>query len=74
MSGDAKVGELYEFALERFQDAPVIKRGRLCRALALIIGDEGHARTLNTLADELEAIEARHQQLLLDLRQATSNA
>jgi hypothetical protein len=60
--------ELYEFVLENLPSAPIAKRARLCRTLAVIIGDEPCARELNAQAARLEAIDQDHGQLLLAYR------
>ncbi len=60
---------LVEFVLERSVEEPLSKRGALYRALAAELpGCSEEFKALMAMADELEAIEARHQQLLLDLR------
>lgn len=66
---------LTEFVLEKSTEEPLRRRLLLYRALAAGLPEASEDfRKLMTLADELESIEARHQQLLLDLRQSTSNA
>jgi hypothetical protein len=64
------VGLLYDFVLEKAADEPLRRRLVLYRALAEVMPSPKECRELSRLADELEAIEARHQQLLLDLRGA----
>jgi hypothetical protein len=60
---------LHDFVLEKSADEPVRKRLLLYRALAAVLPAPEKCRELIALADELESIEARHNQLLLDLRQ-----
>jgi hypothetical protein len=62
-----------EFALRHAPAAPLPERSRLYRAIALIAGDEKRAIEMNALAQELDDIEARHQQLLLNFRQRSES-
>jgi hypothetical protein len=60
---------LTQFVLEQSINEPLQLRMLLYRALAAELpGRSPEFRQFTSLADELEAIEARHQQLLLDLR------
>jgi hypothetical protein len=59
---------LAEFILEQASAQPMDRRILLYRALSTELRDCGLQDKCTALADELEAIEARHQQLLLDLR------
>jgi hypothetical protein len=54
--------------LEKASEEPLQKRVSLYRDAAATIASSRVSARLSRLADELEAIEARHQQLLLDLR------
>jgi hypothetical protein len=63
------VSLLCDFVLEKSADEPVRRRLVLYRALATIVPVPAKCRELASLAAELEAIETRHNQLLLDLRQ-----
>lgn len=60
--------ELFEFVLEKLADAPVGKRVRLYRAIAMHSGDPAEAKRLNLLAADLEELERKHAQLLLDFQ------
>jgi hypothetical protein len=60
---------LIEFVLEKSSAEPVSRRLQLYRALAAEMPDSGlEFKLLTSLADALEDVEARHDQLLLDLR------
>jgi hypothetical protein len=59
---------LFDFVLEKAADETAARRVRLYRALASVIGNESDAVTLVTLADDLEAIERKHRQLVLDFK------
>jgi hypothetical protein len=65
MSLEPKMSELCEFVAVRLIEVPLAQRARLCRSLALIAGDEDQARGLIDEAVQLEAIERKHEQLLL---------
>ena len=57
-----------EFALQHAPEVALHRRTQLYRDLAELTPDESRARDLNTLANELEAIEARHEQLVMDFK------
>lgn len=67
-----KVRDLYEFVLAKLDSEPVGARCKLMRSLSLIIGDEMVSNQLNALADELEQIERKHRQLVLDFKRRAS--
>lgn len=56
------------FVLDRAGEEPIARRARLYRDLAELAVDESIALRLQVLAAELEDIEARHHQLVLDFR------
>lgn len=61
---------LVEFVLEKSVEAPLGRRALLYRALAAELpGTAPQFKRLTRLADELEAIEERHEQLLLNFRE-----
>lgn len=55
------------YILERLPSEPIARRIELTRALALISPTREQVE-LNKMADELENIERRHQQLLLNFK------
>ena len=59
---------LFDFVLEKAAEETASRRVQLYRALASVIGHEKEAITLITLADDLEAIERKHRQLVLDFK------
>lgn len=62
---------LTEFVLARSIGEPVEVRVRLYRALAADFPETADEfKILTTFADELEAIDEKHEQLLLNLRRA----
>ena len=56
------------YVLARAQDEPLRLRAKLYRALAAIASTPRRQRALDGLAADLEAIEARHEQLMFDFR------
>jgi hypothetical protein len=60
---------LAEFILEQASEQPLERRILLYRALSVELRHRDLQKKCTALADELESIEARHNQLLLDLRQ-----
>jgi len=65
---------LTEFILEQASKQPVEHRILLYRALSVELRDRALQMKCTALADDLEAIEARHQQLLLDFRAPRQSA
>jgi hypothetical protein len=59
---------LQEFILEKIEGESLGRRIVLKRALAHETTDKTLALRLNALADDLEQIEARHRQLVLDFK------
>ncbi len=59
---------LEEFILEKASGEPIRRRLLIYRALACQIKDLNFKKELNALAQELEAAEHHHQQLLLSFR------
>lgn len=60
---------LNEFVLERVAEVPLHRRITILRALAALLPAKStKSRALLAMADELQAIEERHQQLLLDFK------
>ncbi len=60
---------LTQFVLEHTTDSPLPLRMQLYRALAAELPEEAEEfQRLTKLADELEDIESRHQQLVMDFR------
>jgi hypothetical protein len=59
--------------LEKASEEPLQKRVALYRDAASTIASSRLSAQLSRLADELEAIETRHKQLLLDLRNQEGN-
>jgi hypothetical protein len=53
------------------QSEPIDTRIELARALAAMSADKTQAALLNQMADELEAVQRRHKQLVLDFRRRT---
>lgn len=61
-----------DYVLGHCTDEPLTLRLRLYRALAADLPEKTETfRRLTRMADDLEAIEAAHAQLLLDFRAAT---
>ncbi|MBI3885903.1 MAG: hypothetical protein HY302_09280 [Opitutae bacterium] len=56
------------FILEHSAELPLSKRAGLYRDMADLTTDEARADTLTALADDLAAIEQRHDQLVLDFK------
>jgi hypothetical protein len=69
---DKPASLLFDFVLEKSADEPLRRRVVIYRALVEVIPSPKECRDLARMADELEAIEVRHQQLLLDLRARSS--
>ena len=67
-----KIRDLHEFVLTKLEGESIATRCRVMRPLAMIIGDEAAAKQLNALADELEQIEAKHRQLVLDFKRRST--
>ena len=59
---------LAEFVMERLPEEPMAKRIQLTRALAVLTSDRDEQHALTVMADELEDIQRRHHQLLLNFR------
>lgn len=61
---------LTEFVLERMELEPIAKRIELLRSLAIfnVSGSPKEREELHALADELEQIERKHRQLVLDFK------
>ncbi|MBM3851601.1 MAG: hypothetical protein FJ399_00435 [Verrucomicrobia bacterium] len=59
-----------EFVIEKAADEPMMTRAQLYRDLASLVVDENTARALIALSVELEQIERRHEQLVLDFKKA----
>ncbi len=57
MLPDAPLRELYSFVVEQAPAAHPVRRAKVYRGLALIVGDEQDAATLLVLADECEQLE-----------------
>lgn len=63
---------LTEFLLDRIAEQPVADRIQLYRALAVETKDAQLAETCRSLADELEEVERRHVQFVLDFKRRNS--
>lgn len=59
---------LDSYIMRRAADEPLPLRADLYAALAEVTTDQGHAKSLRALAAELHAVEASHQQLVLDFK------
>ncbi len=59
---------LGEFVLAHACGLELPRRARLYRALAEVIGDEKDAAQFIALANDCDAIERKHQQLVLDFK------
>lgn len=59
---------IHDFIFENAAHEPVQKRILLYRSLAMEIKDEEIAEQLHVLAEDLEAAEKRHNQLLFNFR------
>ena len=57
-----------EFVMERLEGETIARRILLNRALSALTVDIQEQKSLNQMADELEAIQRKHQQLLLDFK------
>jgi neutral trehalase len=62
--------EILEFVLEKAAAEKPARRAELYRALAAVAPSEHDVRRLTELAAEIEAIETKHNQLLLDFKRA----
>jgi len=58
---------LCAFVLEKSIGEPLARRAAIYRDLALILAKGSKAREFLQMAKDLEQVERRHQQLLLDL-------
>lgn len=56
------------FVLERLPEEPIRRRIPMLRDLAAFAPSNARRRTLIAMADELQDIEERHHQLLLDFK------
>jgi len=54
--------------MERLEGETIARRILLNRALSALTVDIQEQKSLNQMADELEAIQRKHQQLLLDFK------
>lgn len=61
------IEDLHAFVIEASLSLPAARRARIYRALAEIIGDERTSLELQQMAEDLEAIDRRSRQLLLNL-------
>jgi hypothetical protein len=59
---------IVDFVLEQAASQSAARRIGLYRDLADIAGTTHEAKQLTALANELEAVEAHHQQLVLDFK------
>lgn len=66
MDSPAKI--ICEFATAHLHEVSIEQRIKLTRALASLAPTNKQSRALARMADELEEIERRHQQLLLNFR------
>ncbi len=57
-----------EFVLAKLDGEPIKRRIEIKRALAAVMPTAKQAKELDAMADELEQIEARHRQLVLDFQ------
>lgn len=64
------LGIIVDFVLAQAQAQPVAKRAELYRALSAISGTSEQGAELARMAEELAAIERRHQQLHLNFVKA----
>lgn len=68
MSTEAPATILFDYVLANSTREPAETRIKLYRALSQVIGCEKSSAQLIALAADLEAVEHRQQQLLLDFR------
>lgn len=68
MPTESPANVLFEYVLASSAKEPAAKRIELYRALSRVIGCEKTSAQLITLAVDLEAIDFRQQQLLLDFQ------
>lgn len=62
------IQRILQFVLEKAEEEPVARRAGIYRDLARFVPEESAARTLHSLADQLERLERDRIQLSLDLR------
>ncbi len=55
--------------MEKLDAAPIARRVQIARALVEVTADAKQRAELTAMADELESIQHRHHQLLLNLKQ-----
>lgn len=60
--------ELTEYLLEKVADEPLAKRSHLYRLIVVSTDDSGLEAQCRKFADELDAFERRHDQLVLDFK------
>ena len=60
--------ELVTYLLTQIENEPLEKRVRLYRLFVLEISDRALQASVRALADELEQIERKHRQLVLDFK------
>lgn len=65
---------IVDFVLAQSETQPLAVRISLYRDLAAIAATAKQARDLTALADELAAVEAKHQQLVLDFQRRNLSA
>ena len=68
------LSRIVDFVLAQSESQPLAVRIGLYRDLAAIAGTARQANNLLALADELEAVEAKHQQLVLDFKRRSDSA
>lgn len=66
------LSRIVDFAFEQAAAQPAVRRIQLYRDLAAIASTAHESRALLALADELQAIEQRHEQLRLDFKRRSS--
>jgi hypothetical protein len=68
MSAETPAQIVCTYVLMKAADEAPSRRGRLYRALAAVVGNEADATSLLALADDCDAIERKHQQLVLNFK------
>lgn len=63
---------LTEYILARLSEEPIARRIQITRALAALAPTQQEARTFLKMANDLEAIERTHEQLLLNFQRRNS--
>lgn len=70
---DKPVQLLNRYVLDRSATEPLPVRAELYRALAEVVGDQAESKRLRSRASELESIDEKHRQLVLDFQRGAKS-